>query len=188
LLTRRSYRGYTFEKQLVTEFNKGTWKARRLGGSSSGLPDVAIVNNSESIHYAVEAKSTVYNFCIIPVKQIKRCIEYLSMYDLYKKQNVILAFRFATKKALRAENSTVKVIREKPVYYFFIVKEFKKLKDIESFTCNSKGHIAFKIKNYDPLKEYEFDDYADLDKVTSIDALKHYNWSKKSNFDHLFTK
>ena len=186
--TRRQARGYTFETQLVTEFNKGTWKARRLGGSSSGLPDVAIINNSESILYSVEAKSTVYNFCEIPLKQIKRCIEFLEIFGAYKTRNVIFAFRFATKRAIRAENSKVKIIREKPKYYFFIIKEFKKLKDIESFTCNSKGSISFKIKDFDPMKEYDFDDYVTLDHVISIDGLKHYNWSQNSNFDHLFTK
>ena len=51
MLTQRQKRGYTFETQSVAEFNKGTWKARRLGGSISGLPDVGIVNNSESSSY-----------------------------------------------------------------------------------------------------------------------------------------
>ena len=115
-------------------------------------------------------------------------MEFLKLFDIYKKKNVIFAFRFATKKAIRNPNSTVKITRTKPVYYFFIIQEFKKLKEIESFTCNSKGHIAFKIKNFDPLKEYDFDDYVTMDKVESIEGLKHYNWSKKSNFDHLFTK
>jgi Holliday junction resolvase len=186
--TTRQRRGYTFETQLVAEFNKGTWKARRLGGSSSGLPDVGIMNNSESLLYSVEAKSTVYNFCEIPVKQIKRCLEFLELFSIYKKKNVIFAFRFATKKSIRAVDSKVKITRTKPIYYFFIIEEFKKLKDIEAFTCNSKGFVSFKIKNYDPLKEYNFDDYVTMEKVTSIDGLKHYNWSKKSNFDHLFTK
>ena len=187
MLTRRQKRGYTFETQLVAEFNKGTWKARRLGGSSSGLPDVGIVNNSESLLYSVEAKSTVYNFCEIPVKQILRCIEFLNLFDIYEKKNVIFAFRFATKKAIRSANSKVKITRTKPKYYFFIIKEFKKLKDIEAFTCNSKGSVSFKIKNFDPLKDYDFDDYVTMDHCTSILDLKNYNWSKTSNFDKLFT-
>lgn len=186
--TRRQRRGYTFEKQLVTEFNKGNWKARRLGGSSSGLPDVGIVNNSESILYSVEAKSTVYNFCEIPRKQILRCIEFLDLFSAYKKRNVIFAFRFATKRSLLAANTKIKITREKPVYYFFIIKEFKRLDEIEVFTCNSKGKITFRIKGYDPTKEYDFDDFVEMDHVTSIAELKHYGWdSKQSNFDHLFT-
>lgn len=187
MLTRRSKRGYTFEVEIVKEFNKGTWKSRRLGGSSSGLPDVVIVNNSESILYSVEAKSTVYNFREIPVKQIQRCLDLLDIFNAYKTKNVIFAFRFATKKAIRSPNSLVKITRTKPKYYFFIIKEFKNLKDIEAFTCNSKGVITFKIKNFDPKKKYDFDDYVTLDHVTSIDGLKHYNWSKSSNFDKLFT-
>ncbi len=186
--TRRQKRGYTFETQLVTEFNKGNWKARRLGGSSSGLPDVGIVNNSQKILYAIEAKSTVYNFCMVPVKQIQRCIDYLDIFSLYEKRNVILAFRFATKRAILSENTKVKITRDKPVYYFFIVKQFKKLEDIEAFTCNSKGVITFKVHNFDPEANYNFEDYAEIDKVTSISELKHYGWdSKQSSFDHLFT-
>lgn len=186
--TRRQKRGYTFETQLVAEFNKGNWQARRLGGSSSGLPDVGIVNDSQELMYAIEAKSTVYNFCIVPVKQIKRCINYLDMFKLYKTRHVILAFRFATNRSQLAENTLVKITRKHPKYYFFIMKEFKKLDEIESFTCNHKGTIAFKIYNYDPEKTYDFDDYVDMDHVTSISELKHYGWdSKQSNFDHLFT-
>lgn len=183
-------RGYAFETELVKEFNKGKWKGRRLGGSSSGLPDVGITNNDQSLLYAVEAKSTVYNFCEIPVKQIIRCIDYLSLYSIYQKRYVILAFRFATKRSKLSPNSKVKITRKVPVYYFFIIKKFKVdlKKEIESFTCNSKGKIAFKIHNFDENKEYDFDDFVEMDHVTSIADLKNYGWNiKQSNFDHLFT-
>lgn len=186
--TRRQARGYTFEKQLVTEFNKGNWQARRLGGSSSGLPDVGIVNNEQSILYAIEAKSTVYNFCEVPVKQIVRCLDYLKLHSIYKTKNVILAFRFATKRALLAEKTKVKISRIQPKYYFIIVKKFKRLEEVEAFTCNSKGKMTFKIYDYNPDEYYNFDDFAEVDKVTSINDLKHYGWdSRQSSFDHLFT-
>jgi Holliday junction resolvase len=185
--TQRQRRGYNFETQLVKEFNKGNWKARRLGGASSGLPDVGIMNNSQSLLYAVEAKSTVYNNCIVPVKQIRRCIGYLDIHDIYKTKNTILAFRFASKRTKRNPNSLVKITRREPKYFFFIVKEFKRLKEIEAFTCNSKGQYGFKINNFDPEKEYNFDDYVDMERVTSIDQLKNYGWSQQSNFNHLFT-
>jgi Holliday junction resolvase len=187
--TRRQNRGYTFETQLVKEFNKGTWKARRLGGSSSGLPDVGIVNNTQKLMYAIEAKSTVYNFCEVPVKQIKRCIDYLDMFSVYEKRNVILAFRFATKRAILAENTLVKITRVKPVYYIFLIKKFYKISDIEAFTCNSKGSINVKINNYDSNKIYNFSEYIELECFRSINDLKNYGWNtKQSNFDHLFTK
>lgn len=186
--TRRQARGYVFETQLVKEFNKGNWKARRLGGSSSGLPDVGIVNNSSSILYSIEAKSTAYNNCEIPVKQIKRCVEFLELFSAYRTKNVILAFRFASKRALLSANSKVKITREKPIYYFFIVKQFNNLDEVLSFTCNSKGKMTVKIKDFDPDEYYDFKDYADLDRVTSIDQLKTYGWNnKQSDFDHLFT-
>lgn len=185
--TRSQSRGYSFEVQLVKEFNKGVWKARRLGGSSSGLPDLGIVNNSESILYSVECKSTVYNFCEIPIKQILRCIEFLEIFSIYKTKKVIFGFRFATKRSIRAENSKIKITRNKPQYYFFIIKEFKRLKEIEAFTCNSKGSISFKIKGFDKTKEYDFDDFVEMDHVTSIQDLKNFGWEKQGNFNHLFT-
>ena len=186
--TRSQSRGYVFEKQLVSEFNKGSWKARRLGGSSSGLPDLGIVNNSGSLLYSVECKSTVYNNCEIPLKQILRCIEFLDLFNVYKKRNVIFAFRFATKRSIRSKDSKVKITRKIPIYHFFVIKEFKKLNEIEAFTCNSKGTISCKIVNFDPGIVYDFDDYVIMDHVTSIQELKNYGWSKNSNmFDHLFT-
>jgi len=186
--TRRQARGYKFETDLVKAFNQGNWKARRLGGSSSGLPDVGIMNDTQSILYAVEAKSTVYNFCTVPVKQIQRCLNYLNLYSLYQNKYVILAFKFASKRSKRSTNSKVKILREKPTYFFFIIKGFKdkKLERVQAFNCNSKGKVTFIVDN--PQEGEQFDDYAIIDHVTTITDLKHYGWdSQQSNFDHLFT-
>ena len=45
----RRSRGYNFEYRLVKQLNTGEWIARRLGGSSTGLPDIVAVNNTDSI-------------------------------------------------------------------------------------------------------------------------------------------
>src|ERR687883_496290 len=53
----RRSRGYSFEHTLVQRLNNGVWNARRLGGSSTGLPDIIAVNNTEAILLSIEAKS-----------------------------------------------------------------------------------------------------------------------------------
>ena len=47
--------------------------ARRLGGSSTGLPDIVAVNNTESILLSIEAKSGTSNSIYVPDDQIGRC-------------------------------------------------------------------------------------------------------------------
>ena len=53
----RRSRGYSYEHSLVQRLNSGSWIARRLGGSSTGLPDIVAVNNSEATLLSIEAKS-----------------------------------------------------------------------------------------------------------------------------------
>ena len=94
--TRRS-RGYSFEYSLVNAFNnteKG-WTARRLGGSSTGLPDIVVTDNKRSILYSIECKSGESNILYIPEDQIARCAwiteEFLS---LYEDKYIVFAFKF----------------------------------------------------------------------------------------------
>ena len=50
---KRRSRGYSFEHNLVININAlPDWYARRLGGSSTGLPDIVAVNNKRSKMYA----------------------------------------------------------------------------------------------------------------------------------------
>lgn len=92
----RRERGYAFEKRIVDFFNgQPHWQARRLGGSSTGLPDVAITNNEASVLYTVEAKSNkVGNEAYIDNDQIVRCLDVLDFLGAYKKKQVIFAFKF----------------------------------------------------------------------------------------------
>ena len=93
--TRRS-RGYSFEKQLVDTFNKTEgWTARRLGGSSTGLPDIVITENNKSILYAIECKSGESNILYIPFDQISRC-EWITekFLRIYENRYIVFAFKF----------------------------------------------------------------------------------------------
>lgn len=93
--TRKS-RGYNFEYSLVNAFNnKDGWDARRLGGSSTGLPDVVTTNNKKSILYSIECKSGQGNTLTIPKDQIERCFKITDRFlKIYKNRYVSFAFKF----------------------------------------------------------------------------------------------
>lgn len=93
--TRRS-RGYNFEYGLVNEFNsKDDWTARRLGGSSTGLPDIVVTNNYKSILYAIECKSGESNILYIPEDQIIRCKWITDKFlQIYEGRFIVFAFKF----------------------------------------------------------------------------------------------
>lgn len=92
----RRQRGYSFEKSIVNNFNNmDGWDARRLGGSSTGLPDVVATNNDKSILYSIECKSGEGNILTIPRDQIERCFEITDKFlKVYKNRYVSFAFKF----------------------------------------------------------------------------------------------
>ena len=47
--------------------------AKRLGGSSVGLPDIVAVNNNKGILLVIEAKSGTGESLYVPSDQIERC-------------------------------------------------------------------------------------------------------------------
>ncbi len=97
----RRQRGYQWEDTLVKRFNKSSnWKAFRLGSPSIALPDVLAVNNAESTIYTIEAKSGTSTSLPVPADQIERCMSWIKTFDIYKEKNVILAFKFLSKKRI----------------------------------------------------------------------------------------
>ncbi len=95
----RRQRGYHWEDTLVKRFNSAEkWKAFRLGSPSIALPDVLAVNTEENTIFAIEAKSGTTTFLPVPADQIERCLEWIKTFDIYKKRNVLLAFKFISKK------------------------------------------------------------------------------------------
>jgi len=97
----RRQRGYNWENTLVKRFNLiKTWKAFRLGSPSVALPDVLSINNVESIIFTIEAKSGTGTTLFVPFDQIERCLNWIDNFQIYQKREVILAFKFLSKKRI----------------------------------------------------------------------------------------
>ena len=113
----RRSRGYAFEHMLVQKLNSGPWHARRLGGSSTGLPDIVAVNNADSILLTIEAKSGTSDILYVPQDQLDRCMVIRDMFGVYSTRHIILAFKFMNKKRFRRKNKTVYESRKLLEYY-----------------------------------------------------------------------
>jgi len=95
----RRQRGYHWEDTLVKRFNGvDEWRAFRLGSPSIALPDVLAVSTEKNTIYAIEAKSGTSTSLPVPADQIERCLEWIKTFDIFKKRNVLLAFKFLCKK------------------------------------------------------------------------------------------
>jgi len=135
----RRQRGYHWEDTLVKRFNSAEkWKAFRLGSPSIALPDVLAVNTEENTIFAIEAKSGTTTFLPVPADQIQRCLEWTKTFDIYKKRNVLLAFKFISKKRIGLG-----------IYESRELREFYKIWDesleITDCVCTYEGKFFAKI-------------------------------------------
>ena len=97
----RRQRGYQWEDTLVKRFNKlDNWKAFRLGSPSVALPDILSLNNEDSIIFTIEAKSGTSTSLTVPDDQIVRCMNWTENFKVYQTRQVILAFKFLSKKRI----------------------------------------------------------------------------------------
>lgn len=97
----RRQRGYHWEETIVKRLNRiDGWRAFRLGSPSTSLPDVLAVNTLKSTILSIEAKSGTVSSLPVPRDQIQRCLYWTSSFDIYKTRNVILAFKFLSKKRI----------------------------------------------------------------------------------------
>jgi len=135
----RRQRGYQWEDTIVKRFN-GTknWKAFRLGSPSIALPDVLAVNNDNSTIFTIEAKSGTSTSLPVPADQIERCLSWIKTFDIYKKKNVLLAFKFLSKKRLGIGIYESRELRE----YFKIWDESLEITDC---VCTYEGKFFAKI-------------------------------------------
>ncbi len=109
----RRQRGYQWEDAQVKRFNSVTnWKAFRLGSPSIALPDVLAVNTKENTIFTIEAKSGTSTSLPVPADQIERCLEWIKTFDIYKKRNVLLAFKFLSKKRIDIGKYESRELRE----------------------------------------------------------------------------
>jgi len=109
----RRQRGYNWEDTLVKRFNKmDYWKAFRLGSPSVALPDILCVNNQDKILFTIEAKSGTGTTLAVPYDQIIRCLNWTNNFEVYTTRQVILAFKFLSKKRIGVGEYESRELRE----------------------------------------------------------------------------
>lgn len=136
----RRSRGYSYEHSLVKRLNNHSWIARRLGGSSTGLPDIVAVNNKEAILLSIEAKSGTGDALYVQPDQLQRCLLIREMFDYYKTKHVILAFKFMRKKRFTRKKQVV-YEKRRLVEYYKIADKFNRLERIPIIKCTYGGNI-----------------------------------------------
>lgn len=144
----RRSRGYNFEHTLIQRLDHAQWHARRLGGSSTGLPDIVAVNNDAGILLTIEAKSGTSDILYVPQDQIERCLVVRNMFGIYPHRHIILAFKFMNKKRFRRKNLTVYESRKLVEYYKVadIVASMKVLPIMIKCTYDGKTYSILKNK------------------------------------------
>lgn len=135
----RRQRGYQWEDTIVKRFNTTeNWKAFRLGSPSIALPDVLAVNTSDSAIFTIEAKSGTSTSLSVPADQIERCMDWIKTFDIYKKRNVLLAFKFLSKKRIGLRKYESRELRE---FY----KIWDESNEITDCVCTYEGKFFAKI-------------------------------------------
>ena len=135
----RRQRGYQWEDTIVKRFKKTeSWKAFRLGSPSIALPDVLAVNTKQSTIFTIEAKSGTSTSLPVPADQIERCLEWIKTFDIYKNKQVLLAFKFLSKKRI-----DVGVYKNRELREFF--KIWDETLEITDCVCTYDGKIYSKI-------------------------------------------
>jgi len=138
----RRQRGYQWEDTLVKRFNGAEkWKAFRLGSPSIALPDVLAVNTFENTIYTIEAKSGTSTSLPVPADQIERCLEWIKTFGIYKKRNVLLAFKFLSKKRIGLGKYESRELRE---FY----KIWDESLEITDCVCTYEGKFFCKNRRY----------------------------------------
>jgi len=136
----RKQRGYNWEDTLVKRFNSvKSWKAFRLGSPSVALPDVLSVNNVASTIFTIEAKSGTVTTLFVPFDQIERCLNWINTFQVYQKREVILAFKFLSKKRIGTGKYEKRELRE---FY----KVWDKKKKVIDCVCTYDGK-TYALKN-----------------------------------------
>jgi len=135
----RRQRGYQWEDTIVKRFNAtNSWKAFRLGSPSIALPDVLAVSTDNNAIFTIEAKSGTSTSLPVPADQIERCLSWIKTFDIYKKRNVLLAFKFLSKKRIDIGKYESRELRE----YFKIWDESLEITDC---VCTYEGKFYAKI-------------------------------------------
>lgn len=155
----RSARGYAWEKHIIDFANsqKG-YVARRLGGSSTGLPDIVITHNESSTIYAMEAKSVTSMIAYIPQDQIIRCLDVLKMFEVYYNRNMWFVFKFGVNRSsyqsiTTKEGNKIK-LNNKLRMYFHKVTLIGNLENIKFVVCDIHGNLSLMPLTAEDPKPY----------------------------------
>ena len=147
----RRQRGYHWEDSLVKRFNSlEDWKAFRLGSPSVALPDVLAVSTKNHTIIAIEAKSGTSTSLPVPQDQIQRCLKWANTFDVYKKRNVVLAFKFLSKKRIGLSLYEHRELRE----FYKLWNPKMKLVDCvctyegETFSLENGNRTKISLKDY----------------------------------------
>jgi Holliday junction resolvase len=135
----RRSRGYSYEHTLVQRLNNGSWIARRLGGSSTGLPDIVAVNNKQAILLSIEAKSGTGDSLYVLPDQLQRCLLIRDMFSYYKSKHVILAFKFMSKKRFTRKRGII-YEKRRLVEYYKVADKLDRLESIPIVKCTYNGN------------------------------------------------
>ncbi len=174
----RRSRGYNFEHKLVKGLNSGKWMARRLGGSSTGLPDIVAVNNKDSILLSIEAKSVTGNSIYVPEDQIGRCFLITQMFRIYSNRYIILAFKFMRKRRHVLAGET-KYQPRKIKEYYKIIKFKRTPKKFPIVKCNYNGDtFAIYKSKVKKVKLKNFEMPFNKNKILKANLKKKYKWKK----------
>ena len=147
----RRQRGYNWEDTLVKRFNSmDNWKAFRLGSPSVALPDILCVNNEDKILFTIEAKSGTGTTLTVPYDQIIRCLNWTNNFEVYDTRQVILAFKFLSKKRIGVGEYESRELRE----FYKVWDQRKKPTDI---VCRYDGS-TYALKD-GQKKEFFLKDY-----------------------------
>lgn len=163
----RRSRGYSYEHTLVQRLNIGPWVARRLGGSSTGLPDIVAVNNEESTLLSIEAKSGTGDVLYVLPDQLQRCISIKDMFSYYKKKHVILAFKFMQKKRYTRKKSVV-YEKRRLLEYYKIADKLSKLESTPLVKCTYSGKTF--VMNNGKFKMKDLPNYPMPFRITYINS------------------
>src|SRR5215213_8095265 len=174
----RRSRGYNFEHSLVERFNRcPKYFARRLGGSSTGLPDIVAVNNDAGVLLTIEAKSGTSDILYVPLDQIERCLIVRNMFGIYPERHIIFAFKFMGKKRFRRKNETVYESRRLIEYYKVadVVVSMKAL-PIVKCTYDGKTYAIYRNKSIPlDLPDYNMPFLKPTRRITLIASPRLHN-------------
>ena len=109
----RRQRGYRWEEILRRRFNEVPgWRAFRLGSPSISLPDIVAVSGGNNSILVIEAKSGTKTTLSVPPGQIERCMAWCDAFDIFKTRQVVLAFKFLSKKRIDVEQYKSRSVQE----------------------------------------------------------------------------